>query len=144
MALIVLMGPVASGKTTYAREVALPTVGIDELRAELGYPPGSTNTDLFGVAYRRLERGLAQWPEVVFDSTAVTARVRFSLRNVARVAGHAARLVMFDTPLEECKRQNALRPIPVPEEFLERSFAGYTLASISVPREGWDEVIRRG
>lgn len=144
MALIVLMGPVASGKTTYARELALPTVGIDELRAELGYPPGSSNSDLFAVAYRRLERGLLQWAEVVFDSTAVTSRVRFSLRNVARVAGHPARLVMFDTPLEECKRRNARRDQPVPEEFLERSFAGFTLASVSAPHEGWSEVIRRG
>jgi F420-dependent oxidoreductase-like protein len=144
-ALIVLIGPSAAGKTTWAEAffAANEIVSSDVLRGMAGTGPddqaaGTAAFDLLDrIVGERLRRGLT----TVIDTLGYDADRRASWLSRARHTGVPAFVILFDTPGEECERRNAERNRPIPKTVLRRQIARFTAEAAAVAAEGWDGVL---
>ncbi len=142
--LVVLVGPVGSGKTTWAGASfdAAQVVSTDSLRALVGEAEHdvAASADAFAllddVLARRLRRGLT----TVVDSLGFDAEARHRWRALAAGAGVATAAVVFDTPAAVCRRRNAERDVPVPAQVLRRQLANWPEVASAVRAEPWDHV----
>src|SRR5437879_3341773 len=111
--LVVLAGPGAAGKSTWAAEHFAPEliVSSDRLRALVGSGEDdiAASTDAFVllevVVRQRIGRGLT----TVVDTLGLDRERRAGWLAAARAAGMACVAVGFDTPAEECRRRNRER-----------------------------------
>lgn len=147
-ALVVLIGPSASGKTTWAREHFLPgeVVSSDRLREAVGTSdrdlaasgPAFEVLDL--IVRHRLARGLT----AVVDTLGLDPSFRASLMAKARKAGMAAVAVVFDTPAAVCRQRNRDRPVPVGTGPLNSQLRLHRQQRKVIESEGWDLVLPAG
>ncbi len=110
--LIMLIGPGASGKSSWARMVPATTICLDDLRAILTDNPGDQQATPKAVALHDAiiaERMRLGRPTVV-DSTNVETRVRNTLVQAARRHGRPVVAVVFTADLATCTARNARRP----------------------------------
>src|SRR3989337_1542446 len=116
-AIICLCGPIGAGKSTLAREHWPEShVDVSVIRVEFGSLDDPTNIPAtFKAAYQEVEQRLARGELVVFDSTAVTPRVRASIQRIAERFRVPCHLVVVDTPLTLARTRNRARPVPVPQ-----------------------------
>jgi alkanesulfonate monooxygenase SsuD/methylene tetrahydromethanopterin reductase-like flavin-dependent oxidoreductase (luciferase family)/predicted kinase len=143
--LVVLVGPVASGKTTWARTwfESAQVVSSDALRALVGEAEHdvAASDDAFAVlddvVARRLRRGLT----TVVDSLGLDAAARTRWRRSAVEAGVPATAVLFDTPAADCRRRNAARPVPVPPDVVRRQLTRWADVVAEVRAEPWSDVL---
>jgi F420-dependent oxidoreductase-like protein len=144
-ALVVLVGPSASGKSTWAqaRYRSAEVVASDDLRAVVG--SGRHDLDASADAFTLLElivagrvrRGLT----TVVDTLGLDAERRRDWLALARRHGLPAVAVAFDVPPALARQRNAGRDRPVPARVLtaqQRTFRGVREA---LDREGWDRVL---
>ena len=118
--LIVLCGPIASGKTTFARsQWPGHHVSVDNIRATLG-PLADTDTlaEGYALAYEEAYRHLLRLERVIFDSTATSYTVRRNLLLRAQAAHASAHLILLDTPLDVARQRNSAREHPVPDDIV--------------------------
>lgn len=114
LALVVLVGPTGSGKSTFAARHFKPTevVSSDECRAIVSDDPNdqSATADAFAlvhfIARTRLNRGLL----TVIDATSVRKADREPLIELARECHVPAVAIVFDLPERVCLERNASRP----------------------------------
>jgi protein phosphatase len=140
-ALVILLGPAGSGKSTFARRWFAETevVASDRCRAMIADSESDISVsarafDLFNQILRhRLEVGRL----AVADSTALTTLARRDLRLTARRAGAPAVVIALDVSLETCVRRDAGRPRTVGEEVVARHQALLREALRALPREGY-------
>lgn len=127
-ALVMLVGPSGSGKSTWAARHfdAHQVLSSDAFRLLVAGDASdqSATADAFRllhlVARARLRRGLL----TVIDATNVTVGARAALLRAAAAADRTVTAVVFDVSLEQCLRQNAMRPDRrVPEEVVRRHHA---------------------
>lgn len=113
-ALVLLVGPAGSGKTTFAARHFAPdeVVSSDELRGLIGRDEADQTVSraAFAVLHRIVERRLAAGRLTVVDATNVTRAARRALLRRAAAAGVPAVAIVFDLPLELVLAQNARRP----------------------------------
>jgi predicted kinase len=130
-ALIILVGPPASGKSTWGKKFAaennLTYVSTDAIRAELGTGEGdqSVSAQAFATARARVSAALGAGKSAMIDATSVTKKARKDWVNLAR--GHAAYIiaVAFEVPREELLRRDAQRERHVGPEIVDRFLGKY-------------------
>ncbi len=141
--LVVLIGPPASGKSTWAAENFDPAqvVSTDALRGVVGEHEldlGATD-DAFELLDRIVEMRLGRRLTTVVDTTGLDPARRAGYLDAARRHGVTAIAVRFTTSGSECKRRNRGRTHPVPVKALD---AMLKLArSVDLNREDWDLVL---
>ena len=144
-ALVFLVGPAGSGKSTWAAErfLAEEIVSSDGLRAVVGSGPADLDASddafrlLRDIVAARLGRGLT----TVIDTTGLDPVLRGDCREWARNRGLPAVVVLFDAPLEVCLARNANRVRPVPVGVLRKQEARYRSLRPGIASEGWDSVV---
>jgi alkanesulfonate monooxygenase SsuD/methylene tetrahydromethanopterin reductase-like flavin-dependent oxidoreductase (luciferase family)/predicted kinase len=140
-ALVVLIGPAGSGKSTWAaaRYRQEEIVGSDRLRAIVGSDENDldASADAFAlldqIVAARLRRGLS----TVVDTLGLDPARRLAHLELARRAGLPAVAILFGTPAAECARRNRSRARPVPATALDGQFRRMTAAAQQAAAEGW-------
>ena len=144
-ALIVLIGPSGSGKSSWAAEryLAREIVSSDQLRGVVG--SGEHDLDASADAFAllghivtaRARRGLT----VVIDTLGLDPDRRLEYLAVARRHGLPAVAVVFGTSAALCRDRNRARDVPVPAAVLTAQLRRMRDISGQLGAEGWDLVI---
>ena len=112
-ALVVLCGPAACGKSTFARRHFAETevVSSDRCRALLAddEDPQWVSGRAFDLFYTIIRHRLELGRLTVADSTALDKSARSRLRSLARRAGRPTHLIVFDVSAETCLTRDASR-----------------------------------
>ncbi|WP_420120671.1 LLM class flavin-dependent oxidoreductase [Nakamurella sp.] len=142
-ALVVLVGPAGSGKTTWARTyfAGNEVVSADALRAMVG--SGEADLDasadafavLDAVVGARLRRGLT----TVVDTLGLDHARRRSVIALGRAAGLPCVAVVFTTALDVCRARNRDRDRPVPAPALRSQHR--RTAQLDLAEDGLDIVL---
>jgi alkanesulfonate monooxygenase SsuD/methylene tetrahydromethanopterin reductase-like flavin-dependent oxidoreductase (luciferase family)/predicted kinase len=145
-ALVVLIGPSGSGKSSWAAERYLPreVVSSDALRAIVG--SGEHDLDASADAFSLLDQIVAaragRGLTTVVDTLGLDPQRRAGYLEVARRAGLAAVAVIFDADQETCRERNRSRNQPVPAQVLTAQLRRMRGMTAEVAAEGWDQVLR--
>lgn len=142
---VVLVGPGASGKTTWALAhfPAEFVVSSDRLRAVVGW--GEDDLDASADAFDLLEvivrRRVARRLTTVVDTLGLNAEQRRSWKRIAQEAGMPCVAVKFDVPAEQCRAQNRTRQHPLPAAVVTSQLRAWRAARDLIDVEGFDVVI---
>jgi F420-dependent oxidoreductase-like protein len=141
--LVVLVGPAASGKTSWAQaNLAAHVVSSDSLRALVGEGEDDlrASTDAFAVlediVARRLRRGLT----TVVDSLGTDTERRARWRQLAADHGIPCVAVVFDITAAQLRRQNKGRAKRVPDAVLNRQIADWPAVRGAIQGEPFDAI----
>jgi F420-dependent oxidoreductase-like protein len=142
---VVLAGPGASGKTTWA-EAHFPAghiVSSDRLRAVVGAGEDdiAASTDAFALLERivavRVGRGLT----TVIDTLGLDAERRRAWLELARANGIPCVVVAFDAPAGECRERNRNRSKRIPVDVLTAQLRTWRQVRDTLATEGFDRVL---
>ena len=142
---VVLIGPVASGKSTWAKQWFEPAqiVSSDALRALVGEGEHdlAASTDAFAllddIVTRRLRRRLT----TVIDTLGLDADQRRQWRDRAAAADMPCIAVVFDTPAQECRRRNSAREIAVRADVVANQLRRWPDIRSDVASEPWHDIV---
>jgi predicted kinase len=97
-------------------------VELDWIRKEIFGHQFHYNAEQFviGMAKSIARILCSQDKDVIIDSTGLTIGIRNEWVNMAKEYGYKTKIVFIDVPIEECKKRNAKRENPVPDEVYER------------------------
>lgn len=131
-ALVILVGPPASGKSTWGKKFAednkVVYVSTDAIRAEIGSGEGDQNVSAaaFGIARQRVSQALAAGKSAMIDATSVNRKARRDWINLGR--GHGAYIiaVAFEVTRDELLRRDAQRDRHVGPEVIDRFINKYS------------------
>ncbi len=142
---VVLVGPGASGKTTWA-ETHFPAqqiVSSDRLRALVGSGEDdiTASTDAFELLDDVVRRRLARRLTTVIDTLGLDAGRRTGWLSLARQHGLPCVAVAFDTPAAECRARNRARDKRIPAEALTAQLRTWAATRDVLAGEGWDHVL---
>jgi alkanesulfonate monooxygenase SsuD/methylene tetrahydromethanopterin reductase-like flavin-dependent oxidoreductase (luciferase family)/predicted kinase len=142
---VVLVGPGAAGKTTWAQEhfAADRIVGSDRLRALVGAGEDdlSASADAFAlldtVVAQRMRRRLT----TVIDTLGLDARRRAGWIAAAREHGLPVVAIAFDTPAAQCRARNRARTTKrIPADVLTAQLRTWAATRDALATEGFDAV----
>jgi F420-dependent oxidoreductase-like protein len=143
-ALVVLVGPGASGKSTWAAEWFRPgqVVSADAMRALVGEGEHDqrAGTDAFDVLALVVDRRLKRRLLTVVDTLALEDAWRQRL--LAMAAGHGVPVyaVAFDTPARECRARNRARTRPIPAAVISGQLKRWEAVRSALSAEGFAAV----
>jgi predicted kinase len=147
-ALVLLVGPAGSGKTTLAAHLfaADSILSSDALRAEVSGDPSNQAVSpiAFRILHDRARRRLAAGRLTVIDATNIGAAARRPLRRLAAEHARPAIAIVLDLPAELCISRNAARrERVVPESAVRRQLIALrqALDRGDLDGEGLDSVI---
>lgn len=133
--LILCQGISGSGKTTWARNWAEECpesrirLNYDDIRCMLGtyWVPGDRETIVKKIFDAGLLTAMEKGYDVVIDnmSNLNPKHVKEYENLAAHYGGYKVELKLFDTPVEECIRRDALRPIPIGEKVIKQQWRSY-------------------
>lgn len=142
--LIVLAGPPASGKSSWATEhFPHATVSSDHLRSLAGEGPHDMRASatalqvLDDLVTARLRRRLT----TVVDTLGTDAAARRTWRHIAQAAGLPTYVVTFDTAAADCRRFNRERIDRVPDAVLRSALQRWPDDRAELLAESWDGAI---
>ena len=143
--LVVLVGPGASGKSTWAAAHfrADDIVSSDRLRALVGAGEDDIDAsdDAFAVLEEVVRQRMSRRLTTVVDTMGFDARRRAGWLALARKHDVPCVVVAFDTPPEECRARNRARPRRIPADVLTRQLRGWPRVREALPAEGYDTVL---
>jgi F420-dependent oxidoreductase-like protein len=143
--LVVLAGPTASGKSTWAAAhfPADTVVSSDRLRAVVGAGEDdiAASVDAFALLEEIVTRRVARGLTTVIDTTGLDAARRSRWRSLAKAQGMACVAVAFDVPAAECRARNRARRHPVPADALSAQLRAWPSVRDALHGEGFDLVL---
>lgn len=143
--LLVLVGPSASGKTTWANAHFAPAeiVSSDALRATVG--AGEDDQAASPAAFDLLERivteRLRRKLTTVIDTLGYERDARIRWIEKAHESGLAAFAIVFETSPALCERRNSDRQRPIPKSVLRRQLSRLHSVRAELEEDGFDGLI---
>ena len=139
-----LVGLVASGKTTYAyklaEEIGAAVIDSDEYRKILFGDDSdqSDNAKLFQYMHEVIKKNLKDGNNVVFSATNLSSKRRRSFLNELTKIPCEKKCVVMATPIDKCRDNNNSRNMVVKQHVIDKMYH-----SFNTPQwyEGWDEII---
>jgi predicted kinase len=124
-AIVLLIGPAGSGKSTFAKEHFPPEaiVSSDQLRKTAPLTGKKRRVDVFETMLQVVESRMRQGILTVVDATNTEWMRRSSLIGLAKQHGRRVIAIVFNLPLEECLARNHGRPDAVPASVIRRQHA---------------------
>jgi F420-dependent oxidoreductase-like protein len=142
---VVLVGPGASGKSTWAATHFPPDaiVSSDRLRALVGTGENdvAASTDAFALLEEVVRRRLARRLTTVVDTLGLDADRRLAWLALARENTLPCVAVAFDTPAAECRERNRRRAKRIPADVLAGQLRAWKATREVLPTEGYDAVL---
>jgi F420-dependent oxidoreductase-like protein len=142
---VVLVGPGASGKSTWAAAHAPSdaVVSSDRLRAMVGAGEDdlTASADAFSLLEAIVSARVARRLTTVIDTLGLDAARRTRWRDLARAHRMPCVVVAFDTPAEECRARNRARAHPIPAAVLTSQLRTWAQTRDRLPDEGYDGVL---
>lgn len=135
-----LVGLPGSGKSTISNELNGEVFSSDALRKELWGDENTQgdNTLLFNELHKRIEKGLKEGKNCIYDATNINAKKRIQFLNKIKNIKCEKICILVVTDFNVCLQRNNLRERKVPYEVIKRMYF-----NIDIPqyREGWDKII---
>ena len=142
---VVLVGPGASGKSTWAAAQFRPelVVSSDALRAVVGAAEDdiAASADALRLLDAIVQARLSRRLTTVIDTTGLDRERRAGWLALARSHGLACVAVGFDTPPRECRARNRARSKPVPADVLTAQLRAWAATRDGLADEGFDRVL---
>lgn len=140
---VLLVGPAAAGKSTFAAEHFPPTarINLDTYRAMASDSASDQTSTPTAVRLQRIllkeraRRGL----QVVLDSTNLQPAIRRKLLRIARRSGRPVVVFLFQEPFEVCLAANSRRRRQVPPDVISHQHR-QTPTAAQLHAEGFDDV----
>lgn len=138
-----MVGLPASGKSTYAQEIAKKNNAIvlssDAIRWELfgDETDQDHNQKVFQELHKRTKEWLYAGRDVIYDATNISSKRRRAFLNELKKIDCVKNCVIIATPYEQCLENNRSRARQVPEWAIERMYRKW-----QTPHwfEGWDNI----
>jgi F420-dependent oxidoreductase-like protein len=142
---VVLVGPGASGKTTWAAE-HFPgdhIVSSDRLRAAVGSGEDdiTASTDAFGLLEQIVAARIGRRLTTVIDTLGLDAERRRAWLDLARANDLPCVAVAFDTPAAECRERNRNRTKRIPADVLTAQLRTWRTVREDLRAEGYTRVL---
>jgi F420-dependent oxidoreductase-like protein len=142
---LVLVGPGASGKSTWAAANFTPDaiVSSDHLRALVGAGEDDigASTDAFELLDTIVERRCGRGLTTVIDTLGLDDVRRRRWLDAARRGGLPCFAVTFDTPAAQCRERNRQRPKAIPAAALTAQLKNWRRVRQLIEAEDFDRVI---
>jgi alkanesulfonate monooxygenase SsuD/methylene tetrahydromethanopterin reductase-like flavin-dependent oxidoreductase (luciferase family)/predicted kinase len=142
----VLIGPVASGKSTWAAEhfAVNQIVSSDALRAVVGESEHDlrASADAFALLDHIVSSRVRRRLTTVIDTLGFDAEPRARWRALANAAGMPCVAVLFDTAAAECRRRNNARELSVTADVIANQLRRWPAIREAVGAEPWTELLR--
>lgn len=126
--LVMIVGLVGSGKSTYAKQLAeeMPATvfSSDELREEMfgNVDNQENNQKLFQELHKRIKECLKSGNNAIYDATNISSKRRRALLSELKNIDCIKKCVIMATPYEQCLENNRNRDRVVPEWVIERMY----------------------
>ena len=145
---VVLCGPAACGKSTFAARHFRPTqiISSDQARGLVCDDERDQRfqAQAFALLHCLIEQRLSINRLCVVDSTALTTSARQSLLELGRRYRVPAVVLLLDVPLETCLDHDAKRERTVGRQVIERQYQLFAQAKSAIKQEGFEQVIELG
>jgi len=142
---VVLCGPAACGKSSFAERYFRPTqiISSDWARARVCDDERDQRfqTQAFALVHFLIEQRLSLNRLCVVDSTALTTPARKDLLDLARRYQVPCVVFLFDIPLEKCLERDEARERMVGRAVILRQYQAFEQAKSSLRQEGFDQVV---
>ncbi|MGB7590988.1 MAG: AAA family ATPase, partial [Terriglobia bacterium] len=146
--IVLLCGPAACGKSTFARRLFRPTqvISSDWARARVCDDERDQRfqTQAFALVHYLAELRLGLNRLCVVDSTALTQHHRKEYLELAKRFQVPCAVFLFDVPLEKCVERDRSRPRTVGRAVIERQHMAFGQTKTDIRQEGFDEIIELG
>jgi predicted kinase len=143
--MVVLCGPAACGKSTFAERHFRPTqiISSDWARARVCDDERDQrfNPQAFALVHFLLEQRLTLNRLCVVDSTALTAAARKELLDLAKKLQVPIVAMLFNVPLETCVERDQKRERSVGRPVIERQHENFEQAKTAIRQEPFDQVL---
>lgn len=141
--LVMIVGLTASGKSTYANNLAedikATVFSSDALREEMfgdiNYQ--GDNQKLFQELHKRVKEHLKSGNNAVYDATNLNSKRRRAFLNELTKIPCEKKCVIMATPFEQCLENNRNRDRQVPEDAMWRMYKSWQTPAMF---EGWDSI----
>jgi F420-dependent oxidoreductase-like protein len=144
--LVVLVGPGAAGKSSWAAEhfAADAVVSSDRLRAVVGAGEDdvTASTDAFALLDDIVRLRVGRRLTTVVDTLGLDRHRRTAWRDLARAHRMPVVAVAFDTPAGECRERNRARAKRIPADVLAAQLKAWPAVRDGLAEEGFDQVLR--
>jgi predicted kinase len=142
---VVLCGPAACGKSTFAERHFRPTqvISSDWARGRVADDDRDQryNTQAFALVHFLVEQRLTVNRLCVVDSTALTPQARKDLVDMAKKFQVPATLLFFNVPLDTCIERDKNRERSVGKVIVERQYQAFEQSKEAIHQEGFDQIV---
>lgn len=141
--LLILVGLSASGKSTFAKEIADEfddvIVSSDEIREEISfYEDQSRNKEVFEIFHKRIDEALANGLNVIADATNLTIKDRKPIIEIGKKHNAFITCAIMCTKFEDCCLRDDKREHSVGLNVLNKQIRKFQVPFFN---EGFDDII---
>lgn len=144
---MVLVGAVASGKSTYAKqyvdECNVKVFSSDEYRKNMygSEADQSHNDKVFAALYKDLRAALEAGEDCIFDATNCTIKSRLKALEAVKGVDCIKIASILTADAEQCLKRNEKRERRLPDDVVYKYIRGFEMP---LPWEGWDRIYIQG